>query len=63
MTDSSFQDPRSNNTQNTRTLSILVENRFGVLSRIAGLFSARGYNIESLTVAGSSDPGLSCITW
>jgi acetolactate synthase-1/3 small subunit len=62
MTDSSFQDPRSKNTQNTRTLSILVENRFGVLSRIAGLFSARGYNIESLTVAGSSDPGLSCIT-
>ena len=62
MTDSSFQDPRSNNSQNTRTLSILVENRFGVLSRIAGLFSARGYNIENLTVAGSSDPGLSRIT-
>jgi len=62
MTDSSFQDPRSNNSQNSRTLSILVENRFGVLSRIAGLFSARGYNIESLTVAGSSDPGLSLIT-
>jgi acetolactate synthase-1/3 small subunit len=48
--------------QGTRTLSILVENRFGVLSRIAGLFSARGYNIESLTVAGSSEPGLSRIT-
>ena len=48
--------------QGTRTLSILVENRFGVLSRIAGLFSARGYNIESLTVAGSSDPALSRIT-
>ena len=48
--------------QGTRTLSILVENRFGVLSRIAGLFSARGYNIESLTVAGSSDPDLSRIT-
>ncbi len=62
MTDSSFQDSKSNNTQNTRTLSILVENRFGVLSRIAGLFSARGYNIESLTVARSSDPGLSRIT-
>ena len=51
-----------NNPQSTRTLSILVENRFGVLSRVAGLFSARGYNIESLTVAGSSDPGLSMIT-
>jgi len=62
MTESSFQDPKSNNLQNTRTLSILVENRFGVLSRIAGLFSARGYNIESLTVAGSSDPGFSRIT-
>jgi acetolactate synthase-1/3 small subunit len=62
MTVSSFQDPESNNMQITRTLSILVENRFGVLSRIAGLFSARGYNIESLTVAGSSDPGLSRIT-
>jgi acetolactate synthase I/III small subunit len=46
----------------TRTLSILVDNRFGVLSRIAGLFSARGYNIESLTVAGISDPALSRIT-
>jgi acetolactate synthase I/III small subunit len=62
MTDSSFQAPQSNGSQGTRTLSILVENRFGVLSRIAGLFSARGYNIESLTVAGSSDPSLSRIT-
>jgi acetolactate synthase-1/3 small subunit len=48
--------------QSTRTLSVLVENRFGVLSRVAGLFSARGYNIESLTVAGTSDPALSRIT-
>ena len=40
----------------------VVENRFGVLSRIAGLFSARGYNIESLTVARTSDPALSRIT-
>lgn len=50
------------NSQGTRTLSILVENRFGVLSRIAGLFSARGYNIESLSVARTSDPSLSRIT-
>jgi acetolactate synthase-1/3 small subunit len=50
------------NSQSTRTLSILVENRFGVLSRITGLFSARAYNIESLTVARTSDPGLSRIT-
>ena len=62
MTDASFQTSKSDHAKGTRTLSILVENRFGVLSRIAGLFSARGYNIESLTVAGSSDPGLSRIT-
>jgi acetolactate synthase-1/3 small subunit len=37
------------------TLSILVENRFGELARIVGLFSARGYNIESLTVAETLD--------
>ena len=48
--------------EGTRTLSILVENRFGVLSRIAGLFSARGYNIESLTVAHTEDPTLARIT-
>jgi acetolactate synthase I/III small subunit len=46
----------------TRTLSFLVENKFGVLARIAGLFSARGYNIESLTVARTSDPTFSRIT-
>ncbi len=46
----------------TRTISVLVENKFGVLARVAGLFSARGYNIESLTVAGSADTGLSRIT-
>ena len=46
----------------TRTISVLVENKFGVLARVAGLFSARGYNIESLTVAGSADSGLSRIT-
>jgi acetolactate synthase I/III small subunit len=57
-----LQASRLSNPQSTRTLSILVENRFGVLSRIAGLFSARGYNIESLTVAGGADPGLSRIT-
>ncbi len=48
--------------QSTRTLSFLVENRFGVLARISGLFSARGYNIESLTVARTSDPAFSRIT-
>jgi acetolactate synthase-1/3 small subunit len=44
------------------TLSILVENRFGELSRIVGLFSARGYNIESLTVAETLDPMVSRMT-
>ena len=62
MTNGTSQAAKGNYQQGTRTLSILVENRFGVLSRIAGLFSARGYNIESLTVAGSSDPSLSTIT-
>jgi acetolactate synthase I/III small subunit len=41
------------------TLSILVENRFGELARIVGLFSARGYNIDSLTVAGTVEPQIS----
>jgi acetolactate synthase-1/3 small subunit len=44
------------------TLSILVENRFGELSRIVGMFSARGYNIESLTVAETLDPNISRMT-
>jgi acetolactate synthase-1/3 small subunit len=44
------------------TLAILVENRFGELSRVVGLFSARGYNIESLTVAETLDPKLSRMT-
>lgn len=43
-------------------LSILVENSPGVLSRIAGLFSGRGYNIESLCVAETMDPTVSRIT-
>ena len=43
-------------------LSILVENEAGALSRISGLFSARGYNIESLTVAPTEDASLSRMT-
>ena len=43
-------------------LSILVENESGALSRVAGLFSARGYNIESLTVAPTEDATLSRMT-
>jgi acetolactate synthase-1/3 small subunit len=43
-------------------ISILIENEAGALSRVAGLFSARGYNIESLTVAPTEDPSMSRIT-
>jgi acetolactate synthase-1/3 small subunit len=43
-------------------VSILLENEAGALSRVAGLFSARGYNIHSLTVAPTEDPSLSRMT-
>ena len=43
-------------------ISILLENESGALSRVAGLFSARGYNIETLTVAPTEDPSLSRLT-
>jgi len=43
-------------------ISILIENEAGALSRVAGLFSARGYNIESLTVAPTEDASLSRMT-
>jgi acetolactate synthase-1/3 small subunit len=44
------------------TISILLENEAGALSRVVGLFSARGYNIETLTVAPTEDPTLSRMT-
>jgi acetolactate synthase-1/3 small subunit len=47
---------------NKYLLSILVDNEPGVLSRIAGLFSGRGFNIDSLSVAKTTDPGQSRIT-
>ena len=43
-------------------ISILLENESGALSRVAGLFSARAYNIESLSVAATDDPSLSRMT-
>ena len=43
-------------------ISLLLENEAGALSRVSGLFSARGYNIESLTVAPTEDPSLSRMT-
>ena len=45
-----------------RILSILVDNTSGVLSRVAGLFSRRGYNIDSLTVGETQNPAYSRMT-
>ena len=56
MTANGHSEPRKH------TISVLVENRFGVLSRVAGLFSARGYNIESLSVGETLDPAVSRMT-
>ena len=50
------QDPKRH------TIAVLVENRSGVLARVAGLFSARGYNIEGLSVGETQDPEVSRIT-
>ncbi|NNF45218.1 MAG: acetolactate synthase small subunit, partial [Desulfofustis sp.] len=44
------------------TLSVLLQNKPGVLSRVTGLFSGRGFNIESLCVAATLDPKISCLT-
>jgi acetolactate synthase-1/3 small subunit len=44
------------------TINVLVENEFGVLARVAGLFSGRGFNIESLSVAETLDPSVSTMT-
>ena len=44
------------------TIQVLVENEFGVLARVAGLFSGRGYNIESLSVGETLDPTVSSMT-
>jgi acetolactate synthase-1/3 small subunit len=44
------------------TISVLVENKFGVLTRVAGLFSGRGYNIDTLNVGPTDDPAISRMT-
>ena len=44
------------------TISVLVENKFGALTRIAGLFSGRGYNIDTLNVGPTEDPTVSRAT-
>ena len=50
------------NSEERHIFSVLVENRFGVLARVAGLFSGRGFNIDSLNVAETHDKGISHIT-
>lgn len=47
---------------NRHVLSVLVENRHGVLSLVSGMFAARGYNIDSLTVSSTEDPSMSRMT-
>ena len=44
------------------TISVLVENKFGVLTRVAGMFSGRGYNIDTLNVGPTNDPKTSRMT-
>jgi acetolactate synthase I/III small subunit len=53
---------QNGNEPRKHTVAVLVENKFGVLSRVAGLFSARGYNIESLSVGETLDPSASRMT-
>lgn len=48
--------------QEKHTISVLVENHFGVLSRVSGMFSARGFNISSLCVGETEDPNVSRMT-
>ena len=54
--------PSTDGQHNLHILTVLVENRFGVLARIAGLFSRRGFNIFSLAVAPTDDTSLSRIS-
>ena len=49
-------------TQGRHIFSVLVENKFGVLARVAGLFSGRGFNIDSLSVSETEDPDTSQMT-
>jgi len=48
--------------QRSHTISVLVENEFGVLSRVSSLFSGRGFNIDALSVAPTNEEGMSRIT-
>ena len=57
-----YEEKHSEAKEMRHIISILLENEAGALSRVAGLFSARAYNIESLTVAPTDDPSLSRMT-
>jgi acetolactate synthase-1/3 small subunit len=57
-----YEDDFTEAVEMKHIISILLENEAGALSRVAGLFSARAYNIESLTVAPTDDPSLSRMT-
>ncbi len=57
-----YEEATSEAKEMRHIISILLENEAGALSRVAGLFSARAYNIESLTVAPTDDPSLSRMT-
>jgi len=48
--------------EKTHTISVLVENEFGVLARVGGMFAGRGFNIDALTVAPTVDPKMSRMT-
>ena len=60
MTKKSLTQPDPNNRR--RVISLLVDNQSGVLARVSGLFNRRGFNIYSLTVSTTNDPGVSRIT-
>jgi len=51
-----------NHHENTHTISVLVENEFGVLARVSGMFAGRGFNIDALSVAPTPDPRVSRMT-
>lgn len=51
-----------NSHEKTHTISVLVENEFGVLARVSGMFAGRGFNIDALSVAPTPDPKISRMT-